>query len=189
MPSNQPGPLFLTEDGKGLTRQAFSFSLDRLFKTLQLQPHNYNTHSFCIGAATTAAQASIPDRCIQVLGCWQSDAYKQYIRMKPQELAQLSRQLVTPSGAPQSEANLPSWHYRTDDLPITPCIYIEVLLRPPPPQLFRMYVMLLLYFTIAICVFTGDCSPFQILWVRGLRCLRSPSLWPALEEFGRQGAG
>jgi len=24
---------------------------------------------------------------------------------------------------------------------------------------------------------------FQILWVRGLHCLRSSSLWPALEEF------
>ena len=94
---DQPGPLFLTEDGKGLTRQALSVSLDQLFKTLQLQPHNYNTHSFRIGAATTAAQANIPDRCIQVLGRWQSDAYKQYIRMKPRELAQFSKQLVTPS--------------------------------------------------------------------------------------------
>lgn len=68
---DRPGPLFLTKDGKGLTRQALSASLDGILEKLQLQPRSYNTHSFRIGAATSAAQANIPDHCIKMLGRWQ----------------------------------------------------------------------------------------------------------------------
>ena len=93
----QPGPLFLTKEGQGLTRQLLSTLLDAVLTKLHLQPSQYNTHSFRIGAATSAAQADIPDRCIKVLGRWRSDAYRQYIHMQPHELARFSQQLVTPS--------------------------------------------------------------------------------------------
>ena len=31
---------------------------------------------FCIGAATSAKQANIPDTYIKMLGCWRSDTYQ-----------------------------------------------------------------------------------------------------------------
>ena len=65
----QDGPLFITEYGEGLTRQIFSASLDLLLAKLQLSPNYYNSHSFCIGAATSAAQANIPDSYIKMFGC------------------------------------------------------------------------------------------------------------------------
>ena len=100
---SHPGPLFLTKEGQGLTRQSFSSLLDIVLTDLQLQPRDYNTHSFRIGAATTAAQADIPDRCIKMLGRWKSDAYQNYIRTPPHELARLSQQLITPLCKPQSK--------------------------------------------------------------------------------------
>jgi len=84
---NQSGPLFLTKEGQGLTHQTLSTSLDAVLTKLNLQQSRYNTHSFRIGAATSAAQADIPDRCIKILGSWKSDAYQQYIHVQPQELA------------------------------------------------------------------------------------------------------
>ena len=52
----------------------------------------YNTHNFCIGAATSAKKAGIADTHIKMLGRWQSNTY---IRTPRQELAALSKQLVT----------------------------------------------------------------------------------------------
>ena len=60
-----------------------------------LSHKNYNIHSFRIGAATTARQAGIPDAQIQMLGRWQSNAYKQYIKTPREELARLSKQLIS----------------------------------------------------------------------------------------------
>ena len=48
------GPLFLLKDGRGLTRQLFSTSLDNLLSELKRDTRNYSTHSFRIGAATSA---------------------------------------------------------------------------------------------------------------------------------------
>lgn len=89
------GPLFVTEKGKVLTRQIFSNKIDTVLEQLQIDPSYYNTHSFRIGAATTAAQARISEAHIKTLGRWRSDAYQRYIKMPPQELAQLSRRLAS----------------------------------------------------------------------------------------------
>lgn len=64
------GPLFITEHIEGLTRQIFSASLDLLLAELQLKPNHYNSHSFRIGATTSAAQANIPEPYIKMLGHW-----------------------------------------------------------------------------------------------------------------------
>ena len=90
-----PGPLFITEDGNGLTRQTFADLLNSILSKLHLDSKNYNTHSFRIGAATSAAQANIPDASIKMMGRWKSDAYQSYIKTPPKELAKLSRQLVS----------------------------------------------------------------------------------------------
>ena len=90
----QAGPLFITQEGTGLTRQTFSSVLDYLLSKLKLNHKHYNTHSFRIGAATSATEAWIPDRQIKMLGRWQSDAYQRYVKTPPMELAKLSKQLV-----------------------------------------------------------------------------------------------
>ena len=66
----------------------------RILEKLSLKVHHYNTHSFRIGAATSAKQAGISDVHIKTLGRWQSDAYQRYIRTPPQQLANLTKILV-----------------------------------------------------------------------------------------------
>ena len=90
-----PGPFFVMENKKSLTRQRFYSSLAGILEQSGLSHKNYNTHSFRIGAATTARQAGIPDAQIQMLGRWQSNAYKQYIKTPCEELARLSKQLIS----------------------------------------------------------------------------------------------
>ena len=91
----QPGPLFITSDHLYLTRALFSKKVDTILDILQVKTQQYNTHSFRIGAATTAALALIPDAHIKMLGRWRSDAYQRYIKTPPQELAQLTRRLAS----------------------------------------------------------------------------------------------
>jgi len=90
----QAGPLFITKEGRGFTHPAFSSALDSLLSKLKLNHKNYNAHSFRIGAATSVTQARIPESQIKVLGRWQSDAYQQYVKTLPMELANLTKQLA-----------------------------------------------------------------------------------------------
>ena len=88
------GPLFILEDGKYLTRQRLCTWLNGLLTELHIDTRKYNTHSFCIGADTTARQANIPDALIQLMGRWKSNAYLTYIKTPPMELAKLSKHLI-----------------------------------------------------------------------------------------------
>ena len=54
--------------------------LDKILGKLNLQTHQYNTHSFRIRAATSAKHTGMSDVLIKTLGQWQSDAYQRYIR-------------------------------------------------------------------------------------------------------------
>ena len=89
------GPLFIFPDGRGLTRQLFSSMLGDLLNELNMDTKHYNTHSFRIGAATSAKLANIPDTYIKMLGRWKSDTYQQYIKTPPDELARMSKHLTT----------------------------------------------------------------------------------------------
>ena len=94
-PKHFNGPLFILENGHGLTRQHFSSILDTLLSQLGFDSTQYNTHSFRIGAATTAAQANIPHASIQMLGRWKSNAYQLYVKTPPQELARFSKYMTS----------------------------------------------------------------------------------------------
>ena len=70
-----PGSLFISESGLPFTRAQFKTLLSTTLKRVGLDDSKYNTHSFCIGVATTAKAAGISDMHIQLLGRWQSSAY------------------------------------------------------------------------------------------------------------------
>ena len=93
-----PGPLFTLYDGKPLTRARFKTLLSTTLKQAGLDDRKFNTHSFRIGAATSAKAAGIADIHIQMLGRWKSSAYQSYIRTPTPVLKQLSKQLVSTPG-------------------------------------------------------------------------------------------
>ncbi|OWA54452.1 hypothetical protein BV898_18854 [Hypsibius exemplaris] len=74
-------PLFTFPDGSFLSRRFFSNAL-KVF--LRHVPHRdrYSSHSFRIGAATSAAENSIAENVIQKAGRWKSSAYRGYIRIQ-----------------------------------------------------------------------------------------------------------
>lgn len=94
---DKPGPLFILPDNKSLTRTMFRAALNKAFKELKMDPVSFNTHSFRIGAATSAKQAGISDSHLKALGRWKSNAYLRYIRLSPADLAMLSKTLISTS--------------------------------------------------------------------------------------------
>jgi len=59
-----------------------------------ITPHQYNTHSFRIGGATSAAGVGTSQATIQQLGRWHSQAYQHYIR-PPHKAPVLCKPTVT----------------------------------------------------------------------------------------------
>ena len=86
------GPLFAWKDGRFLTRSSLASVLAKI-KPQYI--HNMTTHSFRIGAATTAAAAGHPRWLIQALGRWTSNCYKDYIRIPQKTLSDVSSSLAT----------------------------------------------------------------------------------------------
>ena len=75
------GPLFRFLSGAALTRHKLNHLIQELAACSGVPPGCYSSHSFRIGAASTAAATGIPDWKIQALGRWSSDCYKCYIRL------------------------------------------------------------------------------------------------------------
>ena len=76
MRAYQPeSPLLSLADGTPLTWTKFVMMLRTVLSKVGLNEDLYAGHSFRIGAATTAAVASLPDYLIKALGRWSSDCY------------------------------------------------------------------------------------------------------------------
>ena len=73
------GPLFQMATGKYLTRAGICKVVKKALAFYGIDSSRYSSHSFRIGAATTAAAAGVPDRTIKALGRWSSDCYQTYI--------------------------------------------------------------------------------------------------------------
>ena len=86
------GPFFAWQDGRYLTRAGFSSVLNRI-RPQNLK--NMSSHSFRIGAASTAAAAGHPRWLIQAMGRWSSNCYKDYVRVPKATLSAVSRSLAT----------------------------------------------------------------------------------------------
>ncbi len=78
------GDNFLTHfDGTPVTRAQFTAVLQRALAFVGLKDQRFTSHSFRIGAATSAAMAGLPESVIQTMGRWKSNVYRRYIRIAP----------------------------------------------------------------------------------------------------------
>ena len=82
-PHRHSGPLFTLTSGKFLTRRNVSDVTKTLLSMAGIDPTSYSSHSYRIGAATSAAAAGL---LVKTLGRWRSSAYQGYIRTSPQVL-------------------------------------------------------------------------------------------------------
>ena len=95
-------PLFQFADGSYLTRRSLTEHLRVLLTAGGYSSSLFASHSFRIGAATTAAAAGLPDWLIQALGRWSSNCYTLYIRTPPHVIAAASAKLATFSACPSA---------------------------------------------------------------------------------------
>ena len=79
------GPLFVWADRSPLTANQVNHYL-RIILSRAGVSGPFSSHSFRIGAATSAAVAGLPDHLIQTLGRWTSQTYRRYIRTAPDTL-------------------------------------------------------------------------------------------------------
>ena len=79
-PSRQAA--FTHKDNKPLTPAYIRRTSKALLDAINLNSHDYNTHSFRIGKATDMYKAGYTDSQIRMAGRWTTTAYKKYI--KPQ---------------------------------------------------------------------------------------------------------
>ncbi|XP_019858872.1 PREDICTED: uncharacterized protein LOC109587091 [Amphimedon queenslandica] len=85
-PGPRTGPLLIREDGQPLSRDQFVHFLKEALGRCGIDSGRYSGHSFRIGAATSAAQAGVPDHLIKAMGHWNSEAYQVYIQSPPSVL-------------------------------------------------------------------------------------------------------
>ena len=92
-----PGPLFVSSGGSPVARATFVAAVRAALLAAGLSAEGYAGHSFRIGAATSAARAGVPAHLIKAMGRWSSDAFMVYLRLPPETLAGIARQLSNPS--------------------------------------------------------------------------------------------
>ena len=71
-------------DCTAMTRSQFAAILRRVLNFVGIRNSRYTSHSFRIGAATSAAMAGIPENEIQKMGRLQSGVYRRYVRIAPE---------------------------------------------------------------------------------------------------------
>ena len=76
-------PLYVFQSGAYLTRAKVTSTLHTLCQRLSIPTELYASHSFWIGAATTAAKAGLPPWLIQTLGRCLSNCFTLYIPSPP----------------------------------------------------------------------------------------------------------
>ena len=77
---NKPGPLFCHPSKKPYTRKEFSDMLTKAKHFLKI-PGHITPHSFRVGATTLAASKGFSDQYICQLGRWDSNSFRDYIKL------------------------------------------------------------------------------------------------------------
>ena len=89
-----PGFLFLFRDSMPLSRARLCHELQLALMTDVVDTTVYSSHSFRIGAATTAAQVGVTDSFIQTLSRWKSATFLEYIHSDQSTLISVSARLA-----------------------------------------------------------------------------------------------
>ena len=115
-----PGPLFVLQSAKNVTCRLVSEMTQSLLRSAGLNWQCYSSHSYRIGAETTAASAGLPDHLIKTLGRWRSNAYQDYIRTSPKILCRAAQMHCTSS---EYVDNL-GVEIATEQLPMSLCHWV-----------------------------------------------------------------
>ena len=89
--TNRTGPLYCGGRFNPLSREQLTRALRMLLQLAGHDQNSYASHSFRIGAATTAAAAGLPTWLIKAMGRWSSDAYQSYIHCPNNTLQSIPR--------------------------------------------------------------------------------------------------
>ena len=96
-------PLFIAKNGKILSRSNMNLFLKTCLTAIGLDTTHFSLYSFRIGGATMYAKRGFNSYDIQILGRWQSAAYKTYIRKSEEEIANMSTRMInTPISKPNA---------------------------------------------------------------------------------------
>ncbi|RXN18931.1 proline and serine-rich 1-like protein [Labeo rohita] len=87
-------PLFLDEAKKPVTRFWFQKHLKSVLQSSGIPAEKFSSHSFRIGAATSAAQKGLSKQQIQTLGRWSSEAFQSYIRTNQSHIKEAHQTLI-----------------------------------------------------------------------------------------------
>ncbi|XP_016109652.1 uncharacterized protein, partial [Sinocyclocheilus grahami] len=87
-------PLFTDDSNRPVTRFWFQKHLKSVLLLSGIPADNFSSHSFRIGAATTAAKKGLSQQQIQALGRWSSEAFKSYIRSDRSHIKEAQRTLI-----------------------------------------------------------------------------------------------
>ncbi|XP_056618189.1 uncharacterized protein LOC130432718 [Triplophysa dalaica] len=88
-------PLFIDDSGRPASRFWFQNHLKSVLRQSGIPEEHFSSHSFRIGAATTAAQKGLSQQQIQALGRWTSEAFKSYIRTDRSLIKEAHRTLIS----------------------------------------------------------------------------------------------
>ena len=86
--SNQSGPVFIHYVGSSLSSGQFAAILTKSIEVAGLNPFLFSTHSFRIGAATSAAVGGCSLEKIKIMGRWRSGCVRGH--MKPDRIVHTS---------------------------------------------------------------------------------------------------
>ncbi|XP_065150157.1 uncharacterized protein [Paramisgurnus dabryanus] len=90
-------PLFIDDSNRLVTRFWFQKHLKSVLLLSGIPADSFSSHSFCIGAATTAAQKGLSQQQIQALGRWSSEPFKTYIRSNRSHIREAQRTFISGS--------------------------------------------------------------------------------------------
>ncbi|XP_067308224.1 uncharacterized protein [Pseudorasbora parva] len=94
--TNSPlAPLFLDENNYPASRHWFQRKLKTVLARSGISIKNFSSHSFRIGAATTAAQKGLSETQIKMLGRWTSHTFESYVRSNLFHIRQAHQTLTT----------------------------------------------------------------------------------------------
>ena len=75
-----PGSFFLQPDGKHISKLFFTKNLKNALNALGFNEKHFNSHSFRIGRASSLAENGASQSEISIIGRWNSEAYRKYIK-------------------------------------------------------------------------------------------------------------